>query len=193
MTKQLEDRTASVQQEFNIIENYTSTNVRARPKTISYKINEIGCWVCTSHAKSKNRGNYPVIRRFDKYMRLSRYIYWLYNGDIDRDKYVMHMCDNPECINPNHLELGTPKENSQDMVRKGRNKTGIKHPDSKLTESDVLEIYESTDSCIELATIFNVSKKSILNIRHKRTYKKEIDSAFPNDTRWSKKNEKEDE
>lgn len=188
MKKQKEGMRDLVQQEYSIEENYKSTNPRARPKTIKYRIDDNGCWICTSHAKSRHRGNYPVIRRFNKYMRMSRYIYWLNYGEIDEDKYVMHLCDEPECINPSHLKLGTPKENSQDMVMKGRNKTGEDHPDAKLSKDDVIAIYQSEESCIKLAKDYGVSKKTILNIRHKRTWRKVLNEAFPDDFRWKREN-----
>lgn len=172
--------------EYVIEENYTSPNIRARPKDIKYVINENNCWICISHAKSRHRGNYPVIRRFDKYMRLSRYIYWLFNGYLDESKYVMHICDNPECINPEHLKLGTPKENTQDMISKNRHAYGEQRSDSKLTTKDVLAIYICQDSCIEVARRYGVSKKLILNIRHRKSWKKILDEFFPNDNRWSR-------
>ena len=44
----------------------------------------------------------------------------IHNGKIPADMCILHTCDNPPCVNPKHLWLGTLKENSQDMVRKGR-------------------------------------------------------------------------
>lgn len=54
--------------------------------------------------------------------------------------FVLHSCDNPPCCNPRHLRWGTVAENSADMIRHGRSMKGERHPNAKLTESDVLEI-----------------------------------------------------
>lgn len=171
MAKQLEETRVSDRPEYEIEENYVSTNIRARPRKIRYFIDSYGCWICTSHAGSNYRGGYPVIRRFDKYMRMSRYIYWLFNGHIDDELYVMHSCDNPKCINPDHLSLGTPQENTDDMVKKGRNKVGEDLPFAKLTESQVIKIFNDPRGCTTIAREYNVSKKTVLNIRHGKTWK----------------------
>ncbi|WP_299259818.1 HNH endonuclease signature motif containing protein [uncultured Kushneria sp.] len=59
-------------------------------------------------------------------------------------KVIRHICDNPPCVNPKHLLIGTQKENMQDKVNRGRlvmpNTKGVLHWSHKLTESDVLEI-----------------------------------------------------
>ena len=159
------------QQVFEVQENYKSSNPRARIKKIKYIINDKGCWVCVSHAKASHRGGYPVIKRFNRHMRMSRYIFELYNGYIDDKKYVMHTCDNPECINPKHLKLGTAWENTQDMIRKGRKPIGEKVPSSKLTERDVIDIFNDSRGCTTIAKEYGVSKKTIYNIRHGKTWK----------------------
>mgnify|MGYP001946582882 CR=1 FL=1 len=156
---------------YEIDENYVSSNPRARPRKIKYIINSEGCWICISHTKSKHRGNYPVLKRYNRHMRMSRYIFELYNGYIDNKKYVMHTCDNPECINPKHLRLGTAWENTQDMIQKGRKPVGEEVPAAKLTEDEVVRIFNDSRGCTTIAKEYGVSKKTVLNIRHGKSWK----------------------
>ena len=80
-----------------------------------------------------------------KTIALHRAVYCKAHGitppEID-GKVVMHTCDNPRCINPAHLVLGTHKDNMKDMVDKGRSAdvSGMSNPNRTLSESDVLEI-----------------------------------------------------
>jgi len=146
-------------------------NRRKGGKDIQYIINENNCWICISHAKQKHRRNYPVITRKNKLYRLSRYIYECENGDIPEKLFIMHKCDNPECINPNHLMAGTPKENTQDMISKGRKPVGEDIANSKLKEEQVREIRKDIRSLNEIAKAYNVSKKLILSIKQNKTWK----------------------
>jgi HNH endonuclease len=98
---------------------------------------------------------------------------------------VCHHCDNPSCCNPLHLWLGTHADNHRDSGRKGRagwQKPGAKPPHifgeahhlAKLTEEQVREIrslYQQGISSIKLASMYDVSKQSILEIIHNRTWK----------------------
>jgi len=156
---------------YEINENYVSSNPRARPRKIRYIIDSKGCWICISHTKSKHRGNYPVLRRHNRHMRMSRYIFELCNGYIDDKKYVMHSCDNPECINPKHLKLGTAWENTQDMIQKGRKPVGEEVPAAKLSEDEVIKIFNDSRGCTTIAKEYGISKKTVLNIRHGKTWK----------------------
>ena len=75
-----------------------------------------GCWEWLA---SKNPDGYGRVRRFGRMESAHRIAYELYVGAIE-DKQVLHTCDNPSCVNPKHLFLGTHKENMEDKVRKGR-------------------------------------------------------------------------
>lgn len=121
--KEVGELTDLGRQVYEIEENYIPRNPRARATPIRFVKMDYECWHCISHTKSKHRRNYPVIGRYNRFLRMSRYVFWLENGHIDEEKYIMHQCDNPECINPNHLRLGSPQENTNDMIEKGRQKT----------------------------------------------------------------------
>lgn len=86
---------------------------------------------------------------------------------------VLHRCDNPACCNPRHLFLGTKKDNSQDMVRKGRNRCqrGEKVALSKLTEEKIRLIRASRKSNRQLAEEFGVCHPNISRIRSRKMWK----------------------
>lgn len=83
--------------------------------------------------------NRPVLKLDGVYMYASRAVWMLVNGDTKR-LCVLHKCDNSRCLNPQHLFLGTPLENSRDMVSKGRSMQGERSPNAKLTDKIVLRI-----------------------------------------------------
>lgn len=64
----------------------------------------------------------------------------VHKGRIPTGMIVRHTCDNPPCVNPSHLVLGTKADNSRDMVRRGRSTRGERHPDAKLAANDVVAI-----------------------------------------------------
>lgn len=82
---------------------------------------------------------------------------------------VMHTCDNPRCVNPEHLKLGSQGDNMQDMQDKGRMSTGSAHYISKLSEEDVLwarSVYTPRHkefSCHALARRFGVNPTTMHN------------------------------
>lgn len=75
------------------------------------------CWLWTG---AKNKQGYGHLKIKGKTYRAHRVSYELFNGKIPPGFLVMHKCDNPLCVNPNHLKLGTHKDNTQDMMEKGR-------------------------------------------------------------------------
>lgn len=98
----------------------------------------------------------------------------LYKGITDK-KHVCHTCDNPSCVNPEHLFLGTRADNMADMIAKGRgNKSfGSSHFKTNLKEDDVLTIrrLENIISKKELAKRYNVNQEAIYKIQNRITWK----------------------
>lgn len=84
----------------------------------------------------------------------------------------LHMCDNPSCCNPSHIRPGTLKQNSQDMVNKGRHKTpfgygvrGERHPSSKLTNAQRAAIRNDLRSHRKIAAAYSISKTQVTRIK----------------------------
>ena len=104
------------------------------------------CWEWTA---AKDRNGYGLFtEQPGSQVVAHRYAYRITHGEIPAGRFICHSCDNPSCVNPAHLWLGTAAENMHDMVQKGRSLTGERHPARKLSEADVVEIrrrYASDD------------------------------------------------
>lgn len=135
-----------------------------------------GCWVWTGSTHSTAK--YGLIGLGERRLglgRTHRLSYCWANGlelwEI-AGKLVMHACDNPPCVNPAHLSLGTDADNMRDKCRKGRNvvKRGSANPHARLTEEQVLEIRALHDSSRRgfgnksLAKRYGVNEKVIRQI-----------------------------
>lgn len=104
-----------------------------------------------------------------------RVAYRLYRGLIPAGMQICHRCDNPPCVNPAHLFLGTNEDNVADKVRKGRQarQVGEEHGCAKLTRETVLEIHRrasSGESCYSLAREYGIRKSQANRIANKKTW-----------------------
>ncbi len=103
-----------------------------------------------------------------------RLVWLLTYGDIPEGQKVLHKCDNPGCVNPEHLFLGTSKDNSQDMVNKGRQEKGESHHSAVLTEVDVRvvrKLFKEGWSQSAIGRMFDCDHKNIAAIVQRRTWK----------------------
>lgn len=98
---------------------------------------------------------------------MHRYLWMKTNGQIPTGMCVCHSCDNRECINIDHLFLGTHLENIFDCVSKGRNKKGSKHNWAKLNDKTVKEIFHSTAPNRKIANDFKISIGHVRQIKAK--------------------------
>lgn len=137
-------------------------------------IQENGCHVWTGACAGNGYGTMSIERK-NKYVH--RLMWELKVGPIPDGMCVCHKCDTPPCVNVEHLFLGTNKDNTQDMVAKGRspkrNHLGTRNPKHKLTEEQVIQIRDFIDYKIpskEVAAIYGVSRVTIESIRSGKTW-----------------------
>ncbi len=131
------------------------------------KVQKTGhCWLWTASRNYNGYGNFSLD---GKTFLAHRIAFFLSNGISLSELFVCHKCDNPACVNPEHLFLGTQRDNMQDSLKKGRKPSypGSKNGRAKLTETEVNEIrrlhlegYTSTP----LIRKFGVCKSQINNI-----------------------------
>jgi hypothetical protein len=139
-----------------------------------------GCWIWTAATKEHGYGVLGLGGRSDGIIKAHRASYMLFRGDIPKDKVVMHLCNNPSCVNPDHLKLGTRKENQRYMVECGRHKfpdnRGERATWSKLNESQVTEVLAAKLNKVKgvgtaLARKFGVSKSTIYQIWYGKNWR----------------------
>lgn len=127
-----------------------------------------GCWIW----KGCRGGNYGKLTQDRKIIGAHRASYLAFKGPIEKGKVICHSCDDPFCINPDHLWIGTQKENMQDAKKKGRTLRGEKNHRHNLTDEQVKEIRKLKDMGFtynRLRKIFNCSVPHLFNIIKKKS------------------------
>ena len=142
-----------------------------------------GCW---NWEGSKNKKGYGSVnlRRIGKIWSVSscfrahRVAKSHFSGvNLLDTRYACHKCDNPSCVNPDHIFMGTASDNMLDMASKGRcskrNQKGSSNGNSKLKENDILEIKDKLSSMtnIDIAKEYGVHHATISLIRRNKTWK----------------------
>lgn len=134
-----------------------------------------GCW---EWQRSIDNSGYGRVNIDGKIWLTHRLSWTIHNGPIPkttsgRGMSVCHKCDNPKCINPDHLFLGTDKDNVHDAIHKNRraDQKGMNNPNRILTEQDVRDIRSMPGPHRVIAARYGVSKYCIDEIRARTTWK----------------------
>jgi len=132
------------------------------------KVDKSGdCWLWMSY---RNKNGYGVLasgRHGHQVDELAHRIAWrATNGPIPEGLKVLHHCDNPPCVRPDHLFLGTQADNVADMAAKGRGRHG------RLTDDEVRFIRSSQLPQRSLADLFNFSPSNISRVQTRDTYRR---------------------
>ncbi len=134
------------------------------------------CWPWTG---ARTECDYGQIRDDGRTRKAHRVSWEIHNGAIPVGSHVLHHCDNPPCVNPAHLFLGTHQDNMRDMKTKGRadraNKArGEDCARARLSESDVTELrklFSERRTTRALSNQFNISMEQVRNIASRRHWR----------------------
>jgi hypothetical protein len=137
---------------------------------------ELGnCWIWTGATGYWGYGRLSLNKRWSTAHRMS---FELAYGAIPEGKFILHRCDTPACVRPDHLRLGTPQENTRDMYEKGRagfaGPKGEDNSHAKLTEQEVIAIrqrFARGELIRRLAVEYQVTVSTLSNIVNGRTWK----------------------
>ena len=135
-----------------------------------------GCWPWRGRVGSNGYGRFGSVALGGKHDEPAHRVMMRASGlEIPPRWHVCHRCDNPLCVRPDHLFLGTNLDNIADRDAKGRQNRGEEHPLAKLTEETVMEIrrrYATGRQCQRyLGRLFGVAQRTISHNVHGATWK----------------------
>jgi transcriptional regulator with XRE-family HTH domain len=130
-----------------------------------------GCWFWTAGLDRDGYGSFELSGRKGAHV-----VSWIFaTGSDPRPMHVLHKCDNPSCVRPDHLFLGTNKDNMIDKTAKGRQARGVRNAGAKLTDEQVLEIRQRcaarAASARKIGECFGVSGTLVRKIASGRLWK----------------------
>lgn len=114
-----------------------------------------GCWEWSASTYN----GYGKFRYKNHTIKAHRFSYMVFNGEIPKGLCVLHKCDNRACVNPKHLFIGTYSDNNMDKAKKNRQP-------KKLNVEQIKKIRKLNLSSRKIAAMFNVTKKTILDIKN---------------------------
>lgn len=135
------------------------------------KVNAAGCF---EWQWNRNKDGYGTLSFHNRKSTAHRVSYQTFRGDIPAGVFVCHHCDNPSCINPAHLFLGTALDNKRDCVKKSRHSHGTKVNTNKLSVSDVREIRRlrsAGQTILSIANRYGITDACVSHIYSRRIWK----------------------
>ncbi len=136
-------------------------------------IDSNGCW---NYNLNRDKAGYGMSSYRRQRLRIHRVSWIVFRGEIPKNSCVLHHCDNKSCCNPDHLFLGSHKENSEDMVKKNRNAHGSRAGSAKLIEIDVMNIRKFYNAGLytqkELSIIYDIRQTKISEIVNLKSWKR---------------------
>lgn len=143
---------------------------KAKFRRLRFSWTTKGCRVLRRDSKLHLDGGHPVVTHENRNMFISRFFWIMLKGPIPDGLVVRHKCDNPRCVNLEHLDLGTPGDNCRDRHERGGTLRGEENGHAKLTENQAREILASAASTPELARRFGVSQRAVSLIRERKNW-----------------------
>ncbi len=134
------------------------------------------CWLWTGTKGHHGYGMMSVGSKRDKSRRnvfAHRLSYELHYGPIPSGAVIRHTCDNPSCVNPGHLIVGSHQENMRDMVSRNRQTLGTKNPQARITADDVRQIRALAASGTihaEIAPRFGITRSAVTMIVERKRW-----------------------
>lgn len=144
------------------------------------------CWVWLGVPDKDGYGRISHGHKKGRTVRAHRFAFELHGGVIPPGHSILHRCDNPSCVNPDHLKTGTLDDNNKDMKAKGRTASGDRHPthlhpesirhgeahhNSVITNKQAMEIKAATGTQRSIARRYGVSQYTVWGIRSGKTWR----------------------
>lgn len=144
------------------------TEIEKRSKFLTGFDTPVGkCWEWKLH---RDANGYGITVRVNGSRLAHRAALYFKLGKLPKDQCVLHRCDNPPCVNPDHLFIGSHLDNMLDMKSKNRNEKGQRRYNAKLKDSDIPKIREDGRSHSKIAATFGVTRTIITNIKNRKSW-----------------------